>query len=348
MSLLDKKTAGDAVRLLIFILVTTIATGFLVVTIGNISFAASKQYKAVFSDATGVTKGDDVRVAGVKVGSVKGVDIVDRTRALVTFKVDKDQQLTDGTNATIRYRNLVGQRYISLAQGVGGPGRAQGGRHDPAGADQPGPGPDGAVQRLQAAVRRAVAGRHQQAVLRDRHGLPGRGRHPREPAVAHRVGDQHAGQPRQGDRVADREPQPGDGDHRQPGRAALRPADQAAPVRLGPLRRPAGDPRLAGLDLRAGGADLRPGHRHPAVADHRRQAAQERRRQPGPQQGRDRPGPAGAADQADQGRSYGDVRLVLQLLPLQLQGSGQVPRGLARSRSSRSTTPTNSPRCDLG
>ena len=52
---------------------------------------------------------------------MKGVDIVDRTRALVTFKVDKDQQLTDGTNATIRYRNLVGQRYISLAQGVGGP-----------------------------------------------------------------------------------------------------------------------------------------------------------------------------------------------------------------------------------
>ena len=70
MKLLDKKTAGDAVRLLIFILVTTIATGFLVVTIGNISFAASKQYKAVFSDATGVVKGDDVRVAGVKVGNV--------------------------------------------------------------------------------------------------------------------------------------------------------------------------------------------------------------------------------------------------------------------------------------
>ena len=121
MKLLDKKTSGDAVRLLIFILVTTVATGFLVVTIGNISFAASKQYKAVFSDATGVTKGDDIRVAGVKVGNVQNVDIVDRTRALVTFKVDKTQKLTDSTNATIRYRNLVGQRYISLSQGVGAP-----------------------------------------------------------------------------------------------------------------------------------------------------------------------------------------------------------------------------------
>ena len=83
MSLLDKKTAGDAVRLLIFILVTTLATGLLVVTIGNISFAASKQYKAVFSDATGVTKGDDVRVAGVKVGSVAELVQKLRTEAKV-------------------------------------------------------------------------------------------------------------------------------------------------------------------------------------------------------------------------------------------------------------------------
>ena len=121
MKLRDKKTGADAVRLLIFILVTTIATGFLVVTIGNISFAASKEYKAVFSDATGVTKGDDVRVAGVKVGNVEDVEVVERTRALVTFKVAKDQQVTDSTDATIRYRNLVGQRYIALTQGVGGP-----------------------------------------------------------------------------------------------------------------------------------------------------------------------------------------------------------------------------------
>jgi len=121
MKLLDKKTTGDAVRLVIFIVVTTIATGFLVVTIGNVSFAASKEYQAVFSDATGVNKGDDVRVAGVKVGSVTGVDVVDRTRAKVSFKVEKSHELTDSTNATIRYRNLVGQRYIALTQGVGGP-----------------------------------------------------------------------------------------------------------------------------------------------------------------------------------------------------------------------------------
>jgi phospholipid/cholesterol/gamma-HCH transport system substrate-binding protein len=122
MSVLDKRTASDAVKLLVFILVTTLATGLLVVTIGNISFAASTTYHAVFTDATGVVKGDDIRVAGVKVGNVEHVEVVDRNRAEVTFKVDRDQAVTDSTRATIRYRNLVGQRYIALTQGVGGPG----------------------------------------------------------------------------------------------------------------------------------------------------------------------------------------------------------------------------------
>ncbi|MBA3780692.1 MAG: MCE family protein [Nocardioides sp.] len=119
MPILDKRTAGDLTKLLIFILVTTVATGVLVVVIGNVSFADSLEFKAEFTDATGVVKGDDVRIAGVKVGVVKDVEIVDRTRALVTFKVEKDTSITAATNAAIRYRNLVGQRYIALRQEVG-------------------------------------------------------------------------------------------------------------------------------------------------------------------------------------------------------------------------------------
>jgi phospholipid/cholesterol/gamma-HCH transport system substrate-binding protein len=119
MKMLDKRTTADATKLLIFILVTTVATGLLVVTIGNISFADSKEYKAVFSDATGVVNGDDIRVAGVKVGNVEDVEVVDQDNALVTFKVDSTHQLTDSTQATVRYRNLVGQRYIALTPGVG-------------------------------------------------------------------------------------------------------------------------------------------------------------------------------------------------------------------------------------
>ena len=117
--LLDKKTGADLVKLLVFIVITTLATGVLVATIGNLSLGAKKTYKAEFVDATGVVKGDDIRIAGVKVGSVQGVEIKDRTRALVTFEVDEATAVTESTNATIKYRNLVGQRYISLTQGIG-------------------------------------------------------------------------------------------------------------------------------------------------------------------------------------------------------------------------------------
>ncbi|MEO7942635.1 MAG: MlaD family protein [Marmoricola sp.] len=119
MSILDKQTRGDLVKLLIFIVVTTMSTGVLVVLIGNLDFQSTRPYKAVFSDATGVVKGDDIRIAGVKVGSVKDIKVVDRTRALVSFNVAESSIVTKSSTATVRYRNLVGQRYISLTQGVG-------------------------------------------------------------------------------------------------------------------------------------------------------------------------------------------------------------------------------------
>jgi len=116
---LDTATMGSLVKLLIFILVTTVATSMLVVTIGNISFTNKLEYKAEFVDATGVVKGDDVRIAGVRVGSVTEVEIVDRTRALVSFSVEEGTPLSEATHAAIRYRNLVGQRYISLSETIG-------------------------------------------------------------------------------------------------------------------------------------------------------------------------------------------------------------------------------------
>ena len=116
---LDKRTASDLTKLLIFIVITTLATSVLVVTIGNISFSPKTDYKAEFVDATGVVKGDDVRIAGVKVGTVKDVQIIDRTRALVTFSVEDSTHLSKATHATIKYRNLVGQRYISLTDEIG-------------------------------------------------------------------------------------------------------------------------------------------------------------------------------------------------------------------------------------
>lgn len=69
---------------------------------------------AVFSDATGLRSGDDVRIAGVRVGKVTGIEL-DGNNARVTFVVDEKQPVYDRTIAKIDYLNLMGQRYVALS-----------------------------------------------------------------------------------------------------------------------------------------------------------------------------------------------------------------------------------------
>jgi phospholipid/cholesterol/gamma-HCH transport system substrate-binding protein len=119
MKLFDRRTNADLLKLVVFVVFTALCTGVLVLVIGNVSFGGSQQYKAEFVDATGVNKGDDVRIAGVKVGTVKKIQIVDRSRALITFSVADGTPLDAATHASIKYRNLVGQRYLALTDEIG-------------------------------------------------------------------------------------------------------------------------------------------------------------------------------------------------------------------------------------
>jgi phospholipid/cholesterol/gamma-HCH transport system substrate-binding protein len=114
-----RNVAGPLTKLIIFVVITVAATAVLGLTIANADFGGSDTYQARFTDVTSLNTGDDVRIAGVKVGEVRSIAIVDRQQAEVTFSVTDDVRLPASVTATIKYRNLVGQRYISLAQGVG-------------------------------------------------------------------------------------------------------------------------------------------------------------------------------------------------------------------------------------
>ncbi|MGA8986726.1 MCE family protein [Aeromicrobium sp.] len=120
MKQIDKESISALIKLGFFLAITGMFTLVLMLILSNGSFGNRTGYKAVFEDVTGVAKGDDVRIAGVVVGSVKKVDIVRRDKAMVTFDVDADTPLTANTNVTIKFRNLVGQRYMALTQGADG------------------------------------------------------------------------------------------------------------------------------------------------------------------------------------------------------------------------------------
>jgi phospholipid/cholesterol/gamma-HCH transport system substrate-binding protein len=111
--------AAPLIKLTIFMVVTVLFTAVLGISIANINTNSSNGYSARFTDATLVLPGDDVRIAGVKVGQVTDVKIVDRRQAQIDFQVDSGIRLPAAVTAQIKYRNLVGQRYLSLGQGTG-------------------------------------------------------------------------------------------------------------------------------------------------------------------------------------------------------------------------------------
>jgi phospholipid/cholesterol/gamma-HCH transport system substrate-binding protein len=108
------------VKLIVFTVVTVTATAILAISIANLDLSSTTTYKARFADATLLLPGDDVRIAGVRVGQVEDVGIVDRKQAEVTFSVSSGKKLPAGVEAQIKFRNLVGQRYVSLTEGSGG------------------------------------------------------------------------------------------------------------------------------------------------------------------------------------------------------------------------------------
>ncbi|MGK3207611.1 MCE family protein [Amycolatopsis sp. MEPSY49] len=82
-------------------------------------------YSAEFSEASGLQKDNDVRIAGVKVGKVSDIEL-DGASVKVSFKV-KDAWLGDRTSAAIKIKTLLGQKYLSLdpqGQGSLNPGTA--------------------------------------------------------------------------------------------------------------------------------------------------------------------------------------------------------------------------------
>lgn len=113
----NRRTLLDGSKLAFFTVISLVVTGTLVAIMGKLGSGPTEEYSAVFSDASLIQKGDDVRVAGVVLGKVEGVEIVDTDRARVDFTVAEDLPLTEATEVEIRYLNLVGDRYLAVEEG---------------------------------------------------------------------------------------------------------------------------------------------------------------------------------------------------------------------------------------
>ncbi|MFF8828385.1 MCE family protein [Streptomyces sp. NPDC015131] len=70
-------------------------------------------YTADFSEAAGLDTGDEVRIAGVKVGEVTGIGL-DGPKVKVTFEVGDTTWIGDSSTAAIAIKTLLGEKYLAV------------------------------------------------------------------------------------------------------------------------------------------------------------------------------------------------------------------------------------------
>lgn len=118
---------GEVIKLAVFFAIAALAAGYIGVLLAETRSAGGEtQVRAVFADVSYLEPGDPVRVAGVRVGQVDELRMRPDATVLVTMSVSGAPPLTGGTLAAVKYRDLVGNRYLELAEGGGGPPLAGG------------------------------------------------------------------------------------------------------------------------------------------------------------------------------------------------------------------------------
>lgn len=86
------------------------------------------EVKARFSSIDGLSTGSDVRIGGVKIGTVTDRDIDFETyEAVVSMSISPEIQLTADTFAEVTGEGLIGSKYIRLDPGHDGAKIAPGG-----------------------------------------------------------------------------------------------------------------------------------------------------------------------------------------------------------------------------
>ena len=107
---------AEATKLAVFVAFGVAMAVVLYLTLAQSTVGPSNGYSAIMTNVSGLKSGDVVKIAGVRVGQVDGLDVLPGNRIKVRFHVSDGQRLSDQTHVTVRYLNLLGDRYLELSQ----------------------------------------------------------------------------------------------------------------------------------------------------------------------------------------------------------------------------------------
>jgi len=111
---------GTVVETLIGAIVLAVAAGFFYMAYSRTELAPSSGYQleAKFERVSGLTIGSDVRISGIKVGSVLSQDLdPDTYQAVLMLGIDSGVSLPDDSSAKIGQDGLLGGSFVDITPG---------------------------------------------------------------------------------------------------------------------------------------------------------------------------------------------------------------------------------------
>ena len=104
----------------LFVLVGLLALGYLSLQVGGLEFSQGERIalKATFDDIGGLSARAPVKVAGVKIGEVSGIELDEDLRAIVHLAIDAEVGLSIDSSAAIRTAGLLGDQFIAVELGA--------------------------------------------------------------------------------------------------------------------------------------------------------------------------------------------------------------------------------------
>jgi phospholipid/cholesterol/gamma-HCH transport system substrate-binding protein len=102
----------------IFLVLGIIALGYMSIKLGRVSLFGPGGYlvSADFPSSAGLKVGANVEIAGVAVGTVDSISLVDE-QAHVVLRLQPQVKITDDAIVAIKTKGLIGERYINISPG---------------------------------------------------------------------------------------------------------------------------------------------------------------------------------------------------------------------------------------
>jgi phospholipid/cholesterol/gamma-HCH transport system substrate-binding protein len=105
----------------VFVFIGLVCLGYLSIKLGKLELVGGSVYEveAQFNSASGLKPGSTIEIAGVEVGRVRGITLIE-DRAKVKLAVNNTVKLYTDTIASIKTRGIIGEKFLALSPGGGG------------------------------------------------------------------------------------------------------------------------------------------------------------------------------------------------------------------------------------